>query len=60
MPSGRMVRVCTGVAAFANSTRILPLGTDPSGRSDLRVCLGIGRPPKTPPDDVESKRGEEG
>jgi hypothetical protein len=23
-------------------------------------CLGIDRPPKTPPDDVEPKRGEEG
>jgi hypothetical protein len=30
----------------------LPGGT-PSGRRDPRFCLGIGRPPKTPRDDVE-------
>jgi hypothetical protein len=31
----------------------------PSGRRDCRVCLGIGRPPKTPLVDVEPKRGED-
>jgi hypothetical protein len=30
-----------------------------SGRRDLSVCLRIYRPPKTPPDDIESKRGED-
>jgi hypothetical protein len=33
----------------------LPGGT-PSERRDCRVCLGIGRPPKTPLVDVEPKR----
>jgi hypothetical protein len=36
----------------------LPGGT-PSGRRDHRVCLGIGRPPKTSLVDVELKRGED-
>jgi hypothetical protein len=36
----------------------LPEGT-PSGRRDPRVCLGVGRPPKTPLVDVEPKRGED-
>jgi hypothetical protein len=31
----------------------------PLGRSDPRVCLGIDRPPKTPPYDIESKRCED-
>jgi hypothetical protein len=31
-----------------------------SGRRDPKVCLGVSRPPKTPLDDVESKRGEDG
>jgi hypothetical protein len=31
---------------------------DPLGRRDLRVCLAIGRPPKTSQVDVEPKRGE--
>jgi hypothetical protein len=29
-----------------------------SGRRDPRVCLGISRPLKTPPDEVEPKIGE--
>jgi hypothetical protein len=36
----------------------LPGGTT-SGRRDTRVCLGVGRPPKTPLVDVELKRGED-
>jgi hypothetical protein len=32
----------------------LPGGT-PSGRRDPRVCLGVGRPPKTPLVDVETR-----
>jgi hypothetical protein len=31
----------------------------PSGRRDLRLCLGIGRPPKTPLIDIEPMRGED-
>jgi hypothetical protein len=36
-----------------------PLGEIPLGRSDPRVCIGIDRPPKAPPNDKESKRGED-
>jgi hypothetical protein len=36
----------------------LPGGT-PSSRRDPRVCLSIGRPPKTPLVDEEPKRGED-
>jgi hypothetical protein len=36
----------------------LPTRT-PSGRRDSRVCLGVGRLPKTSSDDVEPKRGED-
>jgi hypothetical protein len=32
---------------------------DPIGRRDPRVCLEIGRPPKTPLYDVEPERGED-
>jgi hypothetical protein len=35
----------------------LPEGT-PSRRRDPRVCLGVGKPPKTPLVDIEPKRGE--
>jgi hypothetical protein len=40
-------------------------GSHPSGgtlsrRRNPRVCLGIDIPPKTPLDDIESKRGEDG
>jgi hypothetical protein len=51
----RTIRVCAGAAAFANSTQILLSGGTPSGRRGLR----IGMPPKTPLDDIESKRGED-
>jgi hypothetical protein len=34
-------------------------GGTPSGSRDPRVCLGVGRPPKTPLVDVEPKRGED-
>jgi hypothetical protein len=37
----------------------LPLGRDPVRRRDPKVCLGVGRPPKTPLVDVEPKRGED-
>jgi hypothetical protein len=32
---------------------------NPSGMRDPRVCLMIGRPPKTSPDDVDSISGED-
>jgi hypothetical protein len=34
-------------------------GGTPSGRRDPSVCLGVGRPSKTPLVDVEPKRGED-
>ena len=37
----------------------LALGRDPSGSRDPRVCLGIGRPSKTPLNDVEPDSGED-
>jgi hypothetical protein len=53
------VRVCTRATTFANNTWISLLGGTSSRRRDPRVCLGVGRPPKTSPDDVETKRGED-
>jgi hypothetical protein len=44
---------------FHNRPRSYLLGGSPSGRRDRRVCLGVGRPPKTPLVDVEPKRGED-
>jgi hypothetical protein len=42
MPRGRTVRVCAEAAAFANTHESSLSGGTPSGRSDPRVCLGIG------------------
>jgi hypothetical protein len=54
-----MVRMCAGVAEFADSAWIsLPGGTS-SGRTDPRLCLGTSRPPKMPLNDIESERGED-
>jgi hypothetical protein len=39
--------------------RFLLSGRTLSGRRELRVCLGVGRPPKTPLIDVEPTRGED-
>jgi hypothetical protein len=39
--------------------RRLAPGRDPVGSRDPRVCLGIGRPPKTPLNDVEPERSED-
>jgi hypothetical protein len=47
-PGGRTVCSCVGATTFCLSER-----------RDPRVCLEIRRPPKTPLDDVESKRGED-
>jgi hypothetical protein len=45
--------MCVGAAEFADGAWIsLSRGTA-SGRGDPRVCLEIGRPPKTPLNDVE-------
>jgi hypothetical protein len=46
------VRVCVGATEFADGAWIFSRGTA-SGRGDPRVCLGIGRPTKTPLNDVE-------
>jgi hypothetical protein len=35
------------------------VGRTPTRRRDPRFCLGVGRSPKTPPDDVESNRSED-
>jgi hypothetical protein len=34
-------------------------GRDPVKERDLRLCLRIGRPPKTPLIDVEPERGQD-
>jgi hypothetical protein len=54
------VRACAGAAAIANNTWISSPGGTPSGRRDPRFCLRVGRPTKMPPDNVESKRSEDG
>jgi hypothetical protein len=59
MPGGRMVRTCTGAAAFTNSTWISPSGRDPVREWDTCVCFRVDGPPKIPPVDIESKRGED-
>jgi hypothetical protein len=55
----RMVRDGADGLLLRSSPRSrLPRGTTP-GRRDTRVCLGVGRPPKTPLVDVELKRAED-
>jgi hypothetical protein len=54
-----MVHACVGTTEFADGAWISLLGGTPSGRRDLRVCLGIGGPPKTPLNNVEPERGED-
>jgi hypothetical protein len=56
--SSRMVRAYAEATEFANSTWISLHGGIPSGTRDPRVCLGIGRTPKTPQNDVEPDRDE--
>jgi hypothetical protein len=46
-------------SSSSQQTWISLTGRDPVGRRDPRVCLGIGKPPKTPLVDVEPKRGED-
>jgi hypothetical protein len=69
-PMSWIVYACAEATEFANSTCIslsggtnntsisLPGGTW-SGRRDPRVCLGIGRSPKTSLNDVAPERGED-
>jgi hypothetical protein len=55
----RTVHACARATEFAGSVWIsLPRGTQ-SGRRDIRLCLGIGRPPNTTLIDVEPKRSED-
>jgi hypothetical protein len=58
-PSGQTVRACAEATEFAKQHLDLAPGRDPVGRRHPRGCLGIGRPPKTPLNDVEPERGED-
>jgi hypothetical protein len=58
-PGARTVRDGAESRLLNNRLRSCLLGGTPSGRRDSRVCLGVGRPPKTPLIDVEPKRGED-
>jgi hypothetical protein len=55
------LRLVVGRSACVHSRQRSPTASrsDPSGRRDPRICLGIGRPSKTPLDDIELKRGED-
>lgn len=53
-PNGPRVRRGGGVTQDASLS-----GGTPVGSIDPRVCLGIGRPPKTPLNDVEPERSED-
>jgi hypothetical protein len=57
-----------GLGRFAMAQRVFFFAADLDlasregprrGRRDPRVCLGVGRPPKTPLVDVEPKKGED-
>jgi hypothetical protein len=50
--------MCRGDGVCQTTPRFDPPGGTSSKTRDARVCLRIGKPPKTPPDDIESKRGE--
>ena len=51
-----VLRVCRDGEVHRRRLDLAQGGT-PSGRRDPRVCLRIGRPPRTPLNDVEPKRG---
>jgi hypothetical protein len=56
----RTVGACARTAAINNSTWISPPSTRTSSRRrDPRSALGSAGHPKTPPDNIESKRGED-
>jgi hypothetical protein len=57
-PRARTVRDGIECRLLRSRPRSSLLGGTPSRRRELRVCLGISRPPKTPLVNVESKRGE--
>jgi hypothetical protein len=59
MPGARTVREGVEGHLLHSRSRSHLSGGNPSGRRDPRVCLGVGRPPKMPLVDVESKRGED-
>jgi hypothetical protein len=58
-PRARIVRDGAEGLLLCSRPRSRLLGGTPSGRRDPRVCLGVGRPPKTPLIDVKPKRGED-
>jgi hypothetical protein len=57
-PSARTVRDDAESRLLRSRPRSRLSGGTPSGRRDHRVCLEIGRSPKTSLVDVELKRGE--
>jgi hypothetical protein len=57
-PVGRTVHVCADTSRSPTAPRSDP-GRDHVREERSYVCLGIGRPSKTSPDDVESKRDED-
>jgi hypothetical protein len=59
VPGARMVRDGAEDCLLCSRPRSRLPGGTPSERTDARVCLGIGRPPKTPLVDVEPRRGED-
>jgi hypothetical protein len=56
---GRTVRDGAEVVFFSQQRHRSRLSRGiPSGRRDLRICLVVNRPPKTPLVDAEPERGE--
>jgi hypothetical protein len=58
-PGASTVRNDTESLFLHNIPRSRLPGQIPSGKKDPRLCLGIGRPPKTHLVDIEPKRGED-
>jgi hypothetical protein len=59
MPGAWTVRDGVERRLFRSRPRSRLSGGTPSGRRDPRVCLGVGRPSKTPLVDVDPKRNED-
>jgi hypothetical protein len=59
VPVARMVHDGAEDCLLCSRPRSRLPGWTPSERRDTRVCLGIGRPSKTPLVDVEPRRGED-
>jgi hypothetical protein len=53
------VHTCVGTVEFADGDWILLTGGTPSARRYLRICLRIGRSPKTSLNNIEPERGED-